>query len=120
MRGCLNAVLNSVRFFLALYPANPRCKTLHRTPNFAPSFISGLPDFKYAPGTLMLVPMGAWDQEKTNIRRRLFGWYVGATHRSLCTSEGWEINTNAATAAPSSDCGWQPLVLLHQHGRLPC
>ena len=85
MRGLLSAVLNSFRFFLGLYPANPRYKTLHRTPNFAPSFISGLPDFKYAPGTLMLVPMGAWDQEKTNIRRRLFGWYVGATHRSLFT-----------------------------------
>ena len=56
MRGRLSTILNSVRFFLALYPANPRCKTLHRTPNFAPSFISGLPDFKYAPRTLMLVP----------------------------------------------------------------
>ena len=83
MRGCLSAVLNSVCFFLALYPANPRYKTLHRTPNFAPSFISGLPDFKYAPGTLMLVPMGACDQEKTNIRRRLFGWHARVAHRSL-------------------------------------
>ena len=86
MRGCLSAVLNSVRFFLALYPANPRCKTLHRTPNFAPSFISGLPDFKYAPAKLMLPPMGGWEQEKTSIRRRLFGWYVRVAHLVLLAS----------------------------------
>ena len=33
----------------------------------------------------MSASMGGWEQEKTNIRRRLFGWYVGATHRSLFT-----------------------------------
>ena len=83
MRGCLRAVLSSFRFFFAFYPANPRNKTQHSSPIFAPTFLSGLPDFKYAPWVLMLPPMGGWEQDKTNIQRRLFGWYVRVAHRPL-------------------------------------
>ena len=86
MRGCLSALLHLARFYLALYPANPRNKTQHRTPNFASRFISGLLDFKYAPWALMFIPMGGWEQQRTHIRRRLFGWNARVAHRSLFAS----------------------------------
>ena len=85
MRGCLSAVLYLASFFFTLKPGLRCHGASHRSPIFASRFVSGFSDFKYASWGLMSPPMGGWEQEKTNTRRRLFGWYVGATHRSLFT-----------------------------------